>query len=694
MSFARRFGGDCDVFTLTRVLGCVSPVQMMVDQDLLEDLGQAMEHASSMPTTPHSVAAMSTPYLAKGPTTPAAAASLKVEKTASTSRTAAQGALGQKSVARLQAMDGLRLACERHGIPVHTFQYSSTVRYESTAAVAPCPKALAAQSIVAQLFDNSAQQFLSLLFTDDFMHPYTRNMVATLTAANTQLPVFCVESSTMVAPNMSVPLLDADAAVAQATTPKYTSLSEWAIPRGRWEQTVDEQVEQYRHQLDELQQEDALSRLDSLGGRILPPTKGLMDFADELNEWRLVSAQPRDQASPWSLAAQKELQERHRARLSFDSLRSPRSHNTSTLASVAQRCEWSEVVSRLSKETFSVGNMFRSASDRSKDPFQTPGSPVESDASPWPFAATTVRLQLRHLVDSVSVTRESAATAGCSADAIAYFHAAYQLGVLSPIDCRTLATVACPRLPASGVPQKALWQAAQRIVELCREDDYAQLALYDSRLVQCVTAVHKAPKTPARGGSAPAMPTITASVSWLQTLPLETLTFLFFDKSTTVARGGSFASGCCYLQELRSLWKPFLGPTSAIALPTFETDMDSMDARAATGRSCSRELQWWILSYLLRSPSIAAGVNTAFRHFLLRRTYVPTDEHLTPCVFLLALMELPSRVQNLLAHEPVLGTVHGLQSLLQQRIAQSTPSTVPSLLPFIQEHFLRLDDPR
>jgi hypothetical protein len=665
---------------------------MLADQDLLEDLGHTMEQTPSMPATPHSVAAMSTPYLAKGLTTPAVG-SLKVEKTAPTSGTAAQGALRQKSIARLQAMDGLRLACERHGIPVHVFQYSSVVRYESTTVATPCPKALAAQSMVAQLFDNSTQ-FLSLLFTDDFMHPYTRNMVATLTTANTQLPVFCVESSTMAAPNMSLPLLDADAAVAQAAVPKYSSLNEWATPRCRWMQTVDEQVEHHRQQLDELQQEDALSRLDSLDGRVHPPTKGPMDFADELNEWRLVSAQPSDKASAWSLAAQKELQERHSARLCSDSMRSPHSRAASTLIGVAQRCEWTEVVSRLFKETLSCGEPFRSVSVPSGERFQTPGSPAERDTSPWPFAAATVREQLRHLVDSVSAPRAGATTGDCSADAIAYFHAAYQLGVLSPIDCRALASAAHTRGPtstATGAPHEAIRRATQRIVALCREDDYAQLTLYDSRLVQCVTTVHRAPKTPARGGSTPAMPTITASVSWLQTLPLETLAFLFFDKSTTGARGGPSASGGCHLQELRSLWKPFLGPTSTIALPTFEKDMGPTETHSAAGCSCSRELQWWILSYLLRSPSIAAGVNTAFRHFLLRRTYAPTDEHLAPCVFLLALMELPSRIQNLLVHEPVLGTVHGLQSLLQQRIAQSM---APSLLPFIHEHFLRLDDPR
>eukprot|EP01033_Poteriospumella_lacustris_P002195 gene2195-1602_t len=471
-----------------------------------------------------------------------ASQTLNMPLTAPTSGTAAQGALRQKSIARLQAMDGLRLACERHGIPVHVFQYSSVVRYESTTAATPCPKALAAQSMVAQLFDNSTQ-FLSLLFTDDFMHPYTRNMVATLTTANTQLPVFCVESSTMAAPNMSLPLLDADAAVAQAAVPKYSSLNEWAIPRCRWMRTVDEQVEHHRQQLGELQQEDALSRLDSLDGRVHPPTKGLMDFADELNEWRLVSAQPSDKASAWSLAAQKELQERHSARLCSDSMRSPHSRAASTLISVAQRCEWTEVVSRLFKETLPCGEPFRSVSVPSGERFQTPGSPAERDTSPWPFAAATVREQLRHLVDSVSAPRAGATTGDCSADAIAYFHAAYQLGVLSPIDCRALASAAHTRGPtstATGAPHEAIRQATQRIVALCREDDYAQLTLYDSRLVQCVTT-------------------------------------------------------------------------------------------------------------------------------------------------------LPSRIQNLLVHEPVLGTVHGLQSLLQQRIAQSM---APSLLPFIHEHFLRLDDPR
>lgn len=667
---------------------------MTVDRDLLEDVGHAMEHAPSMPATPHSVAALSTPYVSKG-----LAGSLKIEKTAPTSRTAAVTALRQKSVARLQAMDGLRRDCERNGIPVYAFQYSSAARWESSAALVPCPKALAVHSIVTQLFDGSTQ-FLSLLFTDDFMHPYTRNMVATLTTMNPQLPVFCVESSTMAAPNMSLPLMDSDtiAAAAQTAGPKHTALHDWATPRDRWTQMLDEQVEHYGQQLDELQQEDALSRLDSLDGRIHPPTKRAVDFADELNEWRLVSPQPSDKAPSWSLAAQKQLQERHSARLRVDRLCSPHSHVASPAMGNAQWLEWNDVVSRLSKEPLSIREPFHGACDRAMERYQTPGSPAEGDSSSslWPFSAVAVRLQLRQLVDRISPLQTDVSSAECCPDVIAYFHAAYQLGALSPIDCRTLAAVLRSRGSAPMLADKAreaLCTAAQRVVELCQEDDYTQLTLYDSRLVQCVATVHKAPKTPTRGVSSPAAPAITASVSWLQTLPLDTLMFLFFDKSTTGARMDPSTSSSCHLQELRSLWKPFLGPSAPMALPTVDKDLDPTDVQMA-GHSWRRVLQWWILKYLLRSPSIAAGVNTSFRHFMLHRTYVPTDEHLTPSVFLMALMELPTTIKHLLAKEPVFSTTHGLQSLLQQRIAQSTTSVVPSLLPVLQEHFLRVDDPR
>lgn len=197
-------------------------------------------------------------------------------------------------VFRLHALRYLEKRLSENHIPMLVYEYPSEMTIDSEirqcASFSHTPRSLALHLLLHS--SNSANtdcQFprhnVSVFITDDFVHPYTRQLVASLISTEMKLPIFCIDSSSVLCPNLQFPLLD-------DSDPKHDKLSDWAWSSETYNDFLLQEQCDYQQRVFESQRQ---------------PHRDLFDMFLELNEWNLV-ADNHIKQFPWSMSAQIRLQ--------------------------------------------------------------------------------------------------------------------------------------------------------------------------------------------------------------------------------------------------------------------------------------------------------------------------------------------------------------------------------------------------
>lgn len=265
-------------------------------------------------------------------------------------------------------------------------------------------------------------------------------------------------------------------------------------------------------------------------------------------------------------------------------------------------------------------------------------------------------------------------------DFVSFFVASYQMRLFSPQNILSLNYLLSSTLKA---PQE-LKLLSKHIIEQCMHFDYAQLVIYDSRKLRCACdESSQVAKFASRSVKADPMMVSSPSISWMNVLPLETLTFLFHESNSSNFKGNSLL--IC-LPQLRYMWRKqevlgSISPTSAIngvaatestitsvRLLNIQQNYPTCSINSSHQVKYDKQLQLWLLAYLLQAPTISLGVNIAFRTFALHASIASAENSLIPAVFLLALMKLPINVNLMLQAEPLLSVEGGAKQFVDQHV--------------------------